>query len=241
MVGPSLISLYNLYPTATHRRRSGARLQFGRSHRRDGADRRPDPAARHRLRMDRHVVPGKDRSATRSSTCSGSRCCWSICASPASTKAGSRRCRVILAVPLSLIGPADRADRSGCRQQPLHPDRPRAADRADREKRHPDRRGGARAAHRRRADPHGGGRRGAHAVPSHPHDVLRLHSGRGAAGDRNRRRRQRARLARACGGQRHARLDLSRGAVRAVVLCRVQRFEEWRKPRNAPSPALGAV
>ncbi len=29
-VGPALISLYNLYPTATHRRRSGTRLQFGR-------------------------------------------------------------------------------------------------------------------------------------------------------------------------------------------------------------------
>ena len=48
-VGPSLISLYNLYPILDHRRPAGAGLQFGPVDRADGGDRRQDLAARHGL------------------------------------------------------------------------------------------------------------------------------------------------------------------------------------------------
>ena len=56
---------------------------------------------------------------------------------------------VILAVPLALMGPFVVAGQSGCGQQPVYPDRPGAADRAVGEERDPDRRGGARDGVRR--------------------------------------------------------------------------------------------
>ena len=60
---------------------------------------------------------------------------------------------VILAVPLALLGPVAVLTALRHRQQPLHPDRPDPADRAVGQERHPDRRGGARAAcARRQAD-----------------------------------------------------------------------------------------
>ena len=48
-VGPSLISLYNLYPSATRHRPAGHRLQLRPVDDADGGDRRQDPAAGHRL------------------------------------------------------------------------------------------------------------------------------------------------------------------------------------------------
>ncbi len=60
-VGPSLISLYNLYPSCDHHRPAGAGLQFRSVDGADGADRRQDPAAGHRLRVDGDVVSGKGR------------------------------------------------------------------------------------------------------------------------------------------------------------------------------------
>ena len=53
---------------------------------------------------------------------------------------------VILSVPLALARPGRRAERRAARQQPLCADRPRAADRAVGQERDPDRRGGARIA-----------------------------------------------------------------------------------------------
>ena len=63
-----------------------------------------------------------------------------------------------------------------------------------------------------------GDRGGPRPFPSDPHDLVRLHPGRGAAGAGDRRRRQRAQVDRHRGVQRHARVDLPGGAVRAVVL-----------------------
>ena len=56
---------------------------------------------------------------------------------------------VLLAAPMSLIGPVSVLQRPQHRQQPLRPDRADPADRAVGQERHPDRRGGARAARRR--------------------------------------------------------------------------------------------
>ena len=126
---------------------------------------------------------------------------------------------VILAVPLALSGPAIALAARRPAQQPLHPDRPDAADRARRQERHPDRRGGARGPHGRgQADRRGGGRGGRHPVAPDPDDVVRLHPRRDAAGDRDRRRRRGARLARHVRDERHDRLDLPGRAVRAVLL-----------------------
>ncbi len=60
-LGPPLISLYNLYPSAAIVGSPAAGLQLGRGHRADGPDRQGDPAARHRLRMDGDGLPGEHR------------------------------------------------------------------------------------------------------------------------------------------------------------------------------------
>ena len=127
---------------------------------------------------------------------------------------------VILAVPLSLIGPVAALNGIEDRQQSLCADRPGAADRAVGQECDPDRRSGARAARRRHPDR--GSRDGCRArpVPPDPDDVVCLHPRGGAAGGRDRRRRQRPRLDRHHGVLRHAGIDLPGGAVRAVVLCR---------------------
>ena len=61
---------------------------------------------------------------------------------------------------------------------------------------------------------------GAGALPPDPDDLVRLHPRRAAAGARERRRRQRAQVDRHHGVHRHDRIDLPGGAVRAVVLRR---------------------
>ncbi len=128
---------------------------------------------------------------------------------------------VLLAVPLSLVGPVAALKGLGHRQQSLYADRPRAAHCALSQECHPDRGGGARAARvRRQADPGGCAGGGARPLPSHPDDFVCLHPQRGAAGARHRGRRQCAQIARHRGVQRHAGLDLPCRAVRAVVLRR---------------------
>ena len=69
-----------------------------------------------------------------------------------------------------------------------------------------------------KCDRRSGDRGGARPVPADPDDVVCLHPRRRAAGDRDRRRRRRAQVDRHHGVLRHDRLDLPRGAVRAVVL-----------------------
>ena len=110
------------------------------------------------------------------------------------------------------------AERRPARQQPLCADRPRAADRAVGQERDPDRRGGARVAPARQGDRRGRDRGGALPLPSDPDDLVRLHPGHGAVGARNRRRRQLAHLDRHHGGLRHAGVDLPRGLVRSRIL-----------------------
>ena len=128
---------------------------------------------------------------------------------------------VILAVPLSLLGPMAVLTALADREQPLHPDRHHPVDRAVGQERHPDRRGGAGAACARPQAADGiRGRGGAGAIPPDPDDVVRLHPRRGAAGAGDRRRRQRPQVDRHHGVFRHDRLDLPRRAVRADVLRR---------------------
>ena len=62
------------------------------------------------------------------------------------------------------------------------------------------------------------GRGRARPLPADPDDVDRLHPQRRAAGDRHRRRRQRAQVDRHHGVHRHDRLDVPRRAVRAVAV-----------------------
>ncbi len=64
-----------------------------------------------------------------------------------------------------------------------------------------------------------GGRGGAAAVPPDRHDLVRLHPRRAAARSGDRRRRSGAAFDRHRGVQRHDRLDLPRGGVRSLVLC----------------------
>jgi HAE1 family hydrophobic/amphiphilic exporter-1 len=64
----------------------------------------------------------------------------------------------------------------------------------------------------------------ARAVSRDPDDLVRLHPRRAAAGAGDRRGRQFAQIDRHCGVQRHARFDLPCRTVRAVVLCRGSPF-----------------
>ena len=144
---------------------------------------------------------------------------------------------VILAVPLSLLGPMAVLTGLRNRQQSLYPDRVDPADRAVGEECDSHRRSRARTARARPQAAAGiGGRGGAGAVPPDPDDVVRLHPRRGTAGARHRRRRQRAQIDRHHRILRHARLDLPRGAVRADVLCRgaaVRELAEGAEKENA--------
>ena len=125
---------------------------------------------------------------------------------------------VLCAVPIALHRSGGGALGAAHRQQPLYPDRHRASDRAVGEERHPDRRVRARAPRSRQADRGSRGGSRTRPLPADPDDLVRLHPGRPAAGPGHRRRRQRARFDRHRGVHRHARLDLHRDPVRAVVL-----------------------
>ena len=218
IVGPPLISLYNLYPSSSVIGLPAAGFSFRRGDPPDGAERGGDAAARHRHRMDRDVVSGEDRRQSD---------VFRLRDGDAAGLSGARRpirelVRAARGHPLGAAG----ADRAGAgagnaahRQQSLHPDRHHSAHRAVRQERHSDRRSGARAPRQRRqADPRSGGRRRARPVPADPDDVVCLHSRRRAARGRQRRRRQRPQIDRHHRVLRHDRLDLPRGAVRSVAV-----------------------
>ena len=82
---------------------------------------------------------------------------------------------VLLAAPLSLIGPVSVLLGLNIDNNLYVADRADPADRAVGQERDPDRRGGARAACRGQADRRGGDRGGARALPPDPDDVVRLH------------------------------------------------------------------
>ena len=83
-----------------------------------------------------------------------------------------------------------------------------------------------------------GGRGGAGALPADPDDLVRLHPGRGAAGARDRRRRQRPHVAR------HHRVFSGMIASTCLAVLFVpsffvvmQRFENWLAARKGKAPA----
>ena len=208
-VGSPLISLYNLYPSATIIGLPARGISTGAGDDPDGGDRGQDAAARRRLRMDRDVLSGEDRRQ------SDVRRLRSGDAAGLSRAGGPVRELVHAAVgdPVGaarLARPGRGAERRPARQQPLCADRPRAADRAVGQERDPDRRGGARIAPARQGDRRGRDRGGALPLPSDPDDLVRLHPGHGAIGARNRRRRQ---------------LAASRSASRWSPAC-------WRRPAS---------
>ena len=92
MVGPSLVGLYNLYPTASIV--GGPAPGFSSGEAMNLMEQIADRTCRAARASSGPRCPiRRSSSATRSSTCSAWACCWSICAWPASTKAGSRRYR----------------------------------------------------------------------------------------------------------------------------------------------------
>ena len=199
-------------------RAAGGRLQLRRGDRSDGAECGGDPAARRRHRMDRDVLSGEDRRQSD---------VFRVRDGDAAGLSGARRPirKLVRAAGGHPVGAAG-ADRAGAgarnaahRQQSLHPDRHHSADRAIGQERHSDRRSRARTPRaRRQADPRSGGGRRARPLPADPDDVVCVHSRRRAAGDRERRRRQRPQVDRHHRVQRHDRLDLPCRAVRAVAV-----------------------
>ena len=146
IAGPSIVTLYNLYPSATvlgSPGRASARARRWPPWRRPPGRSFPTTWAR---QLDHDVLPGKDLRATFSMSGSPCRCSWSTWCSPGSTRAGccrspsSRRCRSRSSAPHRAL-----TGRRG--QQPLRADRPYAADRPVGQERHPDRRGGPRGTH----------------------------------------------------------------------------------------------
>ena len=180
VTGPALIQLYNLYPAATIIGTPGAGLQFRRRVEPDVGDCHTRPGPRRRFRLDRDVVSGGSRRPAgllRVRT-----------GDPAGLSGACRPIRELVRAvvrhPGGTVGAAGTgADPLGAggRQQHLHPDRPDAADRARRQERDPDRRGGPRApppgqGHRCRGD-----RGVARALPADPDDLVRIYPWRRAA------------------------------------------------------------
>ena len=87
---------------------------------------------------------------------------------------------------------------------------------------------------RRASDRPVGGRGRARALPPDPDDLDRVHPLGRAAGDRDRRRRERAQVDRHHGVHRHDRLDLPRGAVRAVAVRRDPALRGMAQGRKKP-------
>ena len=104
-VGSPLISLYNLYPSATIIALPARGISTGAGDEPDGADRGEDAAAGRRLRMDRDVLSGEDRRQSDVRRLRAGDAARLSRARRASTRAGSRRSSVILSVPLALAGP----------------------------------------------------------------------------------------------------------------------------------------
>ncbi|MGY3075517.1 preprotein translocase subunit SecF [Bradyrhizobium sp. LM6.10] len=199
-------------------RPAGAGLLLGPVAEADGGDRGQDAAAGHRLRMDRDVLSGEgclqpDLLGVRARHAAG-------------LSRPRRPIRELVRADLGDPRGAAVADRAHAdpqwpedRQQSLLPDRSDPPDRAVGQERHPDRRGRAGAARPRWQAGAGIRHRGcARPLSTDPDDVVRLHPRRRAAGDRDRRRRQRAQVDRHHGVLGHAGLDMPCGAVRAGLL-----------------------
>ncbi len=232
--GPQTITRYNLYPSASVTGEPAQGYSTGEVARSHGADRRPEPARPNGLRVDRHGLSGKT-----------------------SRRAGPYRVRNGGAVGVSgargsvrkLVhsGGGDfgraagliRSDRrrldQGPGQQPLHANRHRADHRPRQQECDSDRR--VRPQHSRggRINPRGGDRSGPAAVPADSDDFVRVHSGRGAAGDRHRRRCRRSAGVGDSRVRRDDRLDRAGGVLRAGVFRTVS---EPRRVVERPRPEI---
>src|SRR5260221_1120025 len=218
-VGPSLISLFNLYPTATIIGLPAQGVSSGQ------ALTLMEEIARRTLPpgtgfMERDVLSGEARRQSDVHRIRAGAAARLSCA----RRSIRKLVRPDLGHP---FGPA-LVHRTGlgalgahgerAQQQSLRPDRARSADGAVGQKCDPHCGVRARAARRRQADPGCRDRGRAGALPSDRDDVTRLHPRRRAARARERRRRQRTRVDRHDGIHRADRVDLPGGAVRTTVL-----------------------
>ncbi len=191
ITGPDRVLHYNVYLAADVNGQAAPGYSSGQATVRHGTRTRADTARRLRLRMDRTGVSAEVRVGSR------------IAGLPAVRVAGVPDPRRAVRELGAAAG--DRADRAdvpavfadrgaarGRRQQRAHADRLHRARGAGVQERHPHR--GVRA--RARGAGHGHRRRGSRSLPpaaaSHPHDLVRVHHGCGAAGDRHRRRQRTA-------------------------------------------------
>ena len=153
-VGPSLISLFNLYPSATIIGLPADAFSSGEVLKLMEEIARQHAAARHRLRMELDVLSGEARRLSD---------VHRVRSGAAAGLSGARRAiRELVRADLGDPGGAAVVHRAGggalgahrqrAQQQSLRPDRARAADGAFRQERHPDRRVRARAARRRQDD-----------------------------------------------------------------------------------------
>ncbi len=127
---------------------------------------------------------------------------------------------ILLVIPFGVFGAFSGLIAARIRQQRVRADRAHHADRAGGEERDPDRRvrearARARRIHRRRR-----ACRRAAAPAADPDDLVRVHPRHRAAGDRDRRRRRRAPVARHHGGVRHVGGDHDRHLRDSGVFCR---------------------
>ena len=114
IVGPPLISLYNLYPVVERSSVLPAPARSGDALRPDGPGRRADLAARQRRRMDRDVVSGKDRRPGDVSRLPPWPCCWFISSSPRNTE-------LVHAAVGDPLGAACACRSGPCSQRAAHP------------------------------------------------------------------------------------------------------------------------
>ena len=214
--GPYRVPRYNLYPAAEVQGSDAARHLHRYRACDDGGPGGAGAARRLRLRMDRAGAPGEAgrRRPARVRRLRGVRV-------PAARGAVRKLAPAAGRDPDRADVPARGGQRAAAarhgRQHP-RPDRLRRAGRARRQERDPDRR--VRAPGRgARARPVRGRDRGrTHPAAPDPDDLVRVHSGRGAAHARDRRRRRDAPVARHRGVLRHARRHLLRPDLHAGVL-----------------------